>query len=229
MAVGESILVARKVSKIYRTPKVRFQALSRVDLTVQEGEFLAIVGASGSGKTTLLSLLAGLDAPTQGSIVVQGRSLHHMNQTQLARYRLHHIGFVFQTFQLLSALTALENVALPLMVQGVGKRERWDRAQALLEAFGLQDHLFHRPDALSGGQAQRTAIARALVGRPELLFADEPTGNLDSETADEIMGYFVRIAQQGTTVLMVTHDRARAQYADRIIELEDGRIREEHP
>ena len=227
MAVEQPILVARNVSKVYRTPKVRYQALSHVDLTVRRGDWMAIVGASGSGKTTLLSLLAGLDAPTQGTIVVEGRGLHHMSQTALARYRLRHMGFVFQTFQLLPALTVLENVALPLMIQGVGRQARWDRAQALLEDFGLQDHLYHRPDALSGGQAQRTAIARALACQPELLLADEPTGNLDSATADRIMDCFARVAAKGTTVIMVTHDGERAKQAGRIIHLEDGKIQGE--
>ena len=221
----EPIIVVRNLTKIYRTRKIPLKALTSVDLDIMPGEFVAIVGTSGSGKSTLLSLLAGLEPPSTGRIIIKGRSIHRMSEKQLVGFRLKHIGFVFQSFNLFDMLTAQENVALPLMAQGVGRQERMERAKQLLTLFGLEKHLHHKPRELSGGQQQRVSIARAIIGNPDILFADEPTGNLDSKNADQITDILRDISiKNGTTILMVTHDMEKAAKADRIICIEDGRI-----
>ena len=221
----EPIIVVRNLTKIYRTRKIPLKALTSVDLDIMPGEFVAIVGTSGSGKSTLLSLLAGLEPPSTGRIIIKGRSIHRMSEKQLVGFRLKHIDFVFQSFNLFDMLTAQENVALPLMAQGVGRQERMERAKQLLTLFGLEKHLHHKPRELSGGQQQRVSIARAIIGNPDILFADEPTGNLDSKNADQITDILRDISiKNGTTILMVTHDMEKAAKADRIICIEDGRI-----
>ena len=221
----EPLILARNLTKVYKTQKTRLRALAAVDIDIYQGEFVAIVGTSGSGKTTLLSLLAGLERPSAGRIVIMGRGIHRMTEEQLVDFRLRDAGFIFQSFNLFEILTAQENVAFPLMARGVGKQERMERAKELLTRFQLGKHLHHKPGELSGGQQQRVSIARAIIGEPSIIFADEPTGNLDSHNADQIIDILRDISKsRGTTVLMVTHDVERATHADRIIKIEDGRI-----
>ncbi len=200
-------------------------ALRGVDLSIERGEFVALVGPSGSGKSTVLNLIGGLDRPTGGEVWIDGVELGATDERTLTRHRREHVGFVFQTFNLLPRLTAVENVALPLMFSGVPRRERLDRARTLLENVGLGQRLTHRPGQLSGGEQQRVAIARALVGHPALLLADEPTGNLDTTTGAEIMALLKNLNQERQlTVLVVTHDPEVASFADRIVTLRDGRV-----
>jgi len=221
----EPIIVARGLTMIFRTQKTRLKALSGVDISVDKGEFLAIVGTSGSGKTTLLSLLAGLDRPSAGRIAINGRGIHRLSQEALGQFRRENTGFIFQSFNLFETLSAEENVAFPLMVQGFGRSERKEKARDMLTKFGLEKHIHHKPGELSGGQQQRVSIARAMITQPKILFADEPTGNLDSKTAHEIMVALKKVnREQGTTILMVTHDMAIAEYADRTLRIEDGMV-----
>ena len=221
----EPVIIARNLTKVYKNNKTRLKALSNVDMEVASGEFVAIVGTSGSGKSTLLSLLAGLDSPSAGRIAINGHGIHRMNENQLVEFRVKNTGFIFQSFNLFDVFTAQENVAFPLMAQGVNRHERMDKAKNLLKEFGLGEHLHHKPGELSGGQQQRVSIARAIISKPRIVFADEPTGNLDSHTADNIMEALKSISsKEGTTILMVTHDMNIAKYADRIIKIEDGRI-----
>ena len=212
----------------YEMGDAHVDALRGVDLTVAQGEFAALVGPSGSGKSTILNLVGGLDQPTEGQIWVDGVELTAQDERGLTAHRRHCVGFVFQSFNLLPRLTALENVAVPLMFSGVSEKERLARARALLEQVGLGERLHHRPTQLSGGEQQRVAIARALVGEPTLLLADEPTGNLDTATGGEIMALLkVLNAERGLTLLVVTHDPEVAAFADRIVRLRDGRVEEE--
>jgi len=200
-------------------------ALRGVDLTVARGEFVALVGPSGSGKSTVLNLIGGLDRPTSGQVWINGTELSASDERILTQHRRRHVGFVFQSFNLLPRLTAEENVALPLMFSDVSEKERRARARALLERVGLEHRLEHRPTQLSGGEQQRVAIARALVGEPALLLADEPTGNLDTTTGAEIMALLKKLNQEGgLTLLVVTHDAEVAAFADRVVELRDGRV-----
>jgi len=221
----DSIIVARKLTKIYRTDKTRIKALAGVDLDVAPGEFIAIVGTSGSGKSTLLSLLAGLEKPSAGRVAIKGHGIHRMSEKQLVDFRLKNTGFVFQNYNLMGVLTAQENTAFPLLVQGKSRKESMYKAKELLMELGLSGHLHHRPGQLSGGQQQRVSIARAIITEPEIVFADEPTGNLDSESADRIIDLLSDISKKRSkTVLMVTHDQNRVRCADRIVHLKDGRI-----
>lgn len=221
----EPVIRARGLVKIYKTEKVRLRALNGVDIDVMPGEFVAIVGTSGSGKSTLLSLLAGLEKPSAGRIAIKGHGIHRMTESQLVDFRLKNTGFIFQSFNLMDVLNAQENVAFPLMAQGISKPIRMEKARQLLDKMGLSSHVLHKPGEMSGGQQQRVSIARAIVTEPDIVFADEPTGNLDSHTADQIMDILHNISKEnGTTVLMVTHDSKRAQRADRIIHIEDGKI-----
>ncbi|HEM61753.1 MAG TPA: ABC transporter ATP-binding protein [Chloroflexi bacterium] len=200
-------------------------ALRGVDLTIGRGEFVALVGPSGSGKSTVLNLIGGLDRPTSGEVWIDGVELSASDERTLTRHRRQHVGFVFQTFNLLPRLTANENVALPLMFSGVPRGERLDRAKQLLERVGLAERLNHRPGQLSGGEQQRVAIARALVSRPALLLADEPTGNLDTTTGTGIMALLKELNEESDlTLLVVTHDPEVAAFADRIVALRDGRV-----
>ncbi|RMH56432.1 MAG: ATP-binding cassette domain-containing protein [Deinococcus-Thermus bacterium] len=216
------------VTKVYRSGSgartVEVRALAGVDLTIQKGEFVALMGPSGSGKSTLMHIIGLLDTPTEGEYRLGGNSVRGLSEAQLARIRNRRIGFVFQAFFLLPRLTALQNVALPLVYRGLPPALRLERARRTLEAVGLGDRLDHLPAELSGGQKQRVAIARALVQEPDLLLADEPTGNLDSRSSEEILALFESLHQQGKTILMVTHEPDVAARAQRIVRLRDGRV-----
>lgn len=221
----EPIISVRNLNKIYKTNTVRMNALNNVNLDILPGEFCAILGTSGSGKSTLLSLLAGLESPTSGKIFVLQKPLHRMSEGQLVEFRLRNTGFIFQSFNLMKAMTVLENAAFGLACQGVKRNEREKRARELLNNIGLGAHLNHKPMELSGGQQQRAAIARAILSQPKIIFADEPTGNLDSRTSEEIMDILKdAVRLNGSTLLMVTHDKEKARYADRVIQIIDGRI-----
>ncbi|OQB21069.1 MAG: ABC transporter ATP-binding protein YtrE [Firmicutes bacterium ADurb.Bin182] len=222
------IVNVRDVKKVYRVGTVNINALNGVDLAVKAGEICCVVGRSGSGKSTLLNVMAGLEAPTSGEIVIAKQHVEKMTQSELIRFRQKHVGFIFQSFNLMPYYTALENVALPLSFRGVPKEKREKRAREILKAVGLGTHLNHKPMQMSGGQQQRVGIARALVSDPEIVFADEPTGNLDSKTSDEVMNMMCGIARdQGRTLILVTHDPKMAAYTDRVINLLDGKVTDE--
>jgi putative ABC transport system ATP-binding protein len=199
-------------------------ALRGVSMDIKEGEFVSIVGTSGSGKSTLLNLVGGLMKPSEGKVYVKGEDLARMNENQLALFRRRYIGFVFQSFNLVNTLTAVENVELPLVFSNVSAPERHNRVKTLLTELGLEDRLHHRPAELSGGQQQRVSIARAIINNPEIILADEPTGNLDSKTSQEIMEVLYNLNRKGQTFLVVTHDMDVAHYGNRIVYLTDGRI-----
>ena len=217
---------ARDVTRQYRMGNALIHAVNGISLDIARGEFVALLGASGSGKSTLLNLIAGLDRPTSGSMTVDGRELARMSGEELARYRRHTVGMVFQSFNLIPTMTLLENVELPMRFAEVDRGERAARAQEALERVGLSARVTHRPVELSGGEQQRASIARALVNRPALLLADEPTGNLDSRTGEEIMNYLRECHDsRGLTVLLVTHERPLAdRYAQRVLTLADGKL-----
>jgi putative ABC transport system ATP-binding protein len=200
------------------------RALDKVSLRVNEGEFLAVMGPSGSGKSTLMNILGCLDRPTTGRYVLAGRDVSHLDRAELAEVRNHVLGFVFQNFNLLARTTALENVELPLLYQGVATKERHARAAEALERVGLRDRMDHHPNQLSGGQQQRVAIARAIVTRPRVILADEPTGNLDSKTSVEVMAILQELEEQGITVALVTHAPDVAEFASRTVVVKDGNI-----
>ena len=219
-----SLILATDVRRDYAMNGRPVHALRGVSLAIEMGEYVAIAGPSGSGKSTLLHLIGGIDAPSAGAIELEGRRLDRLSDRELTRLRLTRIGFVFQRFHLLPVLTAAENVELPLAEAGVGRRERQARARELLDYVGLADRATHRATQLSGGEMQRVAIARALANRPALLLADEPTGELDHETGEEILGLFRRINRDGATLVVVTHDERLAAQASRVIHMQDGRI-----
>ena len=216
------ILEMRDICKDYPMGKSVNHILKHIDLDVEEGEYLAIMGPSGSGKTTLMNLIGCLDVPTSGSYLLSGQDITKCTPKQLAVVRNKQLGFVFQSFNLLPKLTALDNVALPLLYGGVKKAERLERARAALETVGLSDRVDHRPDQLSGGQCQRVAIARAIVGKPQLLLADEPTGALDSASGAQVMELFRQLHESGSTIIMITHDQGIAQHAHTIMNSRDG-------
>jgi len=212
------------LAKEYQIGRQRVQALRGVNLDVPAGAFVAIMGASGSGKSTLLNAIGGLDHPTRGRIVVGGVDITGLDEQALSAYRRRRVGFVFQKFNLIAAFTAAENVAFPLIFAGVHERQRRERATRALAAVALSDRQQHRPSELSGGEQQRVAVARALVNDPEIVLADEPTGNLDSQTSLEIIKLLREICAGGRTVVMVTHDEKLASYADRVVRMKDGAI-----
>lgn len=216
------------VKKIYRLGVVEVSALQGISLEIAAEEFIAIMGPSGSGKSTLLHLFGGLDRPTAGTVEFGSRNLLAMSDSELARLRNREIGFVFQQFYLLPRADALRNVELPLLYAGVKRKERRQRTQQALERVGLGDRLYHRPDQLSGGERQRVAIARALVSEPSVILADEPTGNLDTQTGQEILALFRQLHGEGRTVIIVTHERYVAEQTRRIVHLRDGLIVQDH-
>src|SRR5438067_566222 len=219
------IIQARKVKKIYRSGQLRVEALRSIDLEVAQGEMIAIMGPSGCGKTTLLNCLAGLDTIDEGDIFIQGDNLRDLTDNQRTSYRARRMGFVFQDFNLLPMLTAVENVELPMLVSKVPSRKARKRALEVLDMVGLSDRAQHRPAELSGGQRQRVTIARALTNDPAIVWADEPTGNLDSETAQDILDLLYRLNREhGQTLVVVTHDREVGKLANRIITMRDGQI-----
>jgi len=223
--VSTAIIDARGVTKVYSLPAGDFTALHEIDLQVEAGEFLAVVGRSGSGKTTLLNLLAGIDRATTGTVTIDGTDLGTLNESSLARARGKSIGLVFQFFQLLPTLTVLENVMLPMdFAGGSTSAQRRSRALDLLDRVGIVEQADKLPSTLSGGQQQRAAIARALANDPPVLLADEPTGNLDSATADAVLALFASLADSGKAVVMVTHDRDASGFASRLLTLADGRV-----
>ncbi len=222
--MSEPILQLERVSRIYDTGKVLVPALQDVDLTVDRGEFLAIVGPSGSGKSTMMHILGCLDRPTSGRYVLDGTPVEELDDDALAAVRSRSIGFIFQSYNLLPRTSALENVATPLAYQGVPRRERLERARAALTLLGLGDRLDHEPTELSGGQQQRVGIARALVTEPAVLLADEPTGNLDSHAGAEVIELFRQLHATGRTIVLITHDLEVAEAADRQVHIRDGRI-----
>ena len=213
------------ISKVYPVGQERVVALRDVSLTIREGEFCCIVGTSGSGKSTLLHLIAGLDKPTRGDIVIDGQYINRMSENRLAKFRQEHVGFIFQSYNLMPILSARDNVALPLAFRGMPRRDRNRRALQMLKYVGLETHVKHKPTQLSGGQQQRVGIARAFIGQPQIVFADEPTGNLDTKTREDVMRVMIALTRRGgRTLVMVTHDYDLSLYADRIIRISDGRI-----
>lgn len=219
------IIEARNIQKLYRSGQLRVEALRGIDLTVTAGEMVAIMGPSGCGKTTLLNCLAGLDTIDEGDIFIQGDNLRNLGDQQRTAYRAQHMGFIFQDFNLLPTLSAVENVELPLLISREPARKARKRALEMLDLVGLTDRSKHRPAELSGGQRQRVTIARALTTNPAIIWADEPTGNLDSETAEEIMDLLCRFnSDQGQTFVIVTHALEIGQRANRIIHMRDGQI-----
>ena len=225
MAAEAPLIELKDVTKVYTTGDVEVRALAGVSLHVDKGEFVAIMGSSGSGKSTLMNILGCLDRPTAGSYRLASREVSRMSKNDLAEVRSQVLGFVFQNFNLLSRTSALENVELPLLYQRVSSSERKKRATRALERVGLGKRMDHHPNQLSGGQQQRVAIARALVGEPQVILADEPTGNLDSRTSIEVMALFQELGRSGITVVLVTHEPDIAEYASRVIVVRDGLIR----
>ncbi len=219
------IIRIEKVWKIYKMGDVEVAALRGLDLKVEQGEFLAIQGPSGSGKSTAMNMIGCLDVPTRGRIYLEGKDISKMTESNLAQIRGKKIGFVFQKFNLINTLTAAENVTLPMVFQSVGPEERRKRAKELLGLMELGDRIDHKPNELSGGQQQRVAIARALANNPEVILADEPTGNLDSKTGDNVLGFLKKLhKREKKTIVLVTHDRHMAKHADRVERLLDGKI-----
>ena len=220
-----AILKLTDICKDYQQGKEPVRVLKNIDLTVEQGEYLAIMGPSGSGKTTLMNLIGCLDVPTSGTYELQGENLKDLSDDALADIRNRHIGFVFQNFHLLPKMDALDNVALPLLYAGVSLKERRERAEEALKAVGLEERIHFLPNQLSGGQCQRVAIARAIVGKPDLLLADEPTGALDSKSGNQIMDIFRQLSKEGMTIIMITHEQAIAECADKIYYILDGELR----
>ena len=221
----EPAIQVKNLYKIFRVGNEKVRALNGVDLTIYKGEFCAIVGTSGSGKSTMLNMLAGLEKPTKGEVIVAGEHLEKMNENELVKFRREHVGFIFQSFNLLGTMNAIENVALPLTFRGVDKKIREAKAVEMLKLVGLPKHMKHRPNEMSGGQQQRVGVARALGLDPEIMFADEPTGNLDSKTSAEVLGLMRKVVtEKNQTMVMVTHDNHLAGFADRIFHIIDGKI-----
>jgi putative ABC transport system ATP-binding protein len=222
--MSAKLIFLEDISRVYDTGDVQVRALDGVSLEIDEGEFVAVMGSSGSGKSTLMNVLGCLDRPTRGRYVLDGKEVSTLDRGQLAEVRNRVLGFVFQSFNLLTRTSALENVELPLLYQGTGTKERHARARAALARVGLADRAGHHPNQLSGGQQQRVAIARALVGRPRVILADEPTGNLDSRTSLEVMALFQELGTQGITIVLVTHEPEVATFASRVVVVKDGKL-----
>ncbi len=218
------LIETKGITKVYKMGKTEVHALRGVDLTIEEQEYVAIMGPSGSGKSTLMHILGCLDTPTSGSYLLDGKETQNLSEEDLAEIRNREIGFVFQTFNLLPGLITSENVELPLIYSPIKPRERRKRALEILERVGLLERARHRPTELSGGERQRVAVARALVGNPRVIFADEPTGNLDTKTGNEIMALFASLHKEGRTLIVVTHDPEVSDYTDRILKIRDGKL-----
>jgi putative ABC transport system ATP-binding protein len=221
---ASEILVANGVSKVYKTGAETVEALKDLSISIERGEFLAVMGPSGSGKTTFLNCLSGLDEIDTGSVVVEGQDVHRMPDAKRSRYRAEHMGFIFQAFNLIPVFTAVENVELPLLLAGAAPSEARERAEKTLERVGLANRKNHRPNELSGGEQQRVTIARALAGKPSIVWADEPTGNLDTETASTVTDLLKDLNQEGLTIVLVTHDHSIGAMAERVVRMRDGRI-----
>lgn len=221
----KKIIEAKHLFKLYRVGDSIVRALNGVDFSIYEGEFCAIVGTSGSGKSTLLNMLAGLEKPTRGEIIINGVHMEKLDEDGLVKFRRENVGFIFQSFHLIGTMNAVENVALPLSFRGVPKSKRMKTADQMLDLVNLKKHKKHMPNQMSGGQQQRVGVARALVVDPKIIFADEPTGNLDSHTSEEVMRLMQKVVkEQKKTLVMVTHDNHLAEYADRVFHIIDGEI-----
>jgi len=221
------IISLRDITKVYKMGKQELKVLDGVSFEIEKGDFIAILGPSGSGKSTLMNIMGCIDIATSGEYILDGKNINARNEDELAAIRNRKIGFIFQKFNLLMKYTALHNTEIPLILRGLRRKEARDKALAMLKAVGLEDRIDHKPTELSGGQQQRVAIARALVGEPDLLLADEPTGNLDSKSGKEILELFLQLNQMGHTIVLITHDLNVAREAKRIIHVRDGRILEE--
>ncbi|WP_058304479.1 ABC transporter ATP-binding protein [Gorillibacterium timonense] len=223
--MGTPIIEIKDLRKVYRIGSEKVVALNSINLTIEKGECCCLLGTSGSGKSTLLNMMAGLEKPTKGTVAIRGELVNAMSEKKLARFRQDYLGFIFQSYNLLPSLSALENVSLPLTFKGISRRVREKRASKLLEAVGLGTRIKHKPSQMSGGQQQRVGIARAFAANPEIIFADEPTGNLDTKTTIEVMELMKNLARQkNQTLVIVTHDLEIASYADRIVRIRDGNI-----
>lgn len=221
----KTVIKVKDLYKLYRVGDEVVHALDGLDFQIYEGEFCAVVGTSGSGKSTLLNMLAGLEKPTKGEVVIADRHIEKLNEEQLVAFRRENIGFIFQSFHLMGTMNAVENVALPLSFRGVPRNVRMKKADAMLDLVKLGKHKKHLPKQMSGGQQQRVGVARALVVDPKIIFADEPTGNLDSHTSEEVMSLMQQVVrEQKRTLVMVTHDAHLAEYADRVFHIRDGKI-----
>ncbi len=225
--MSEYVIEIDSLTKIYKTGKTDFKALSNVDLKIRKGDFVAIMGPSGSGKSTLMNIIGCLDRPTSGTIIVDGENISTVNDNQLAVIRGRKIGFIFQKFNLMPSMNALKNVSLPMVFLGGSKADRDRRASELLAKVGLTNWATHRPSELSGGQQQRIAIARALTNDPSIILADEPTGNLDTKTGEQIMELLVALNREGKTILLVTHAIALKRFANRVVNMLDGEVTED--
>ena len=222
---GKPIIYVKNVRKVYRMGDEEVVALKRINLRIYKGEVCCIFGTSGAGKRTLLNQLAGMEKPTKGQVFIRGKNISDMNEEELAAFRQEHMSFIFQSYNLLPSMTAVENVAMPLMFKGMDRKRREAMAEEMLKRVGLSHRLHHYPSQMSGGQQQRAGIARAFVSRPEVVYADEPTGNLDTKTTAEIMDMVMGFARRfNQTIILVTHDPGMSRYADRIVTLVDGII-----
>ena len=220
----EEIIKLNNVHKDYQMGDSIIRALDGVDASIRKGDFIAIVGPSGSGKSTMMNMVGALDLATKGEIFLDGRDIEHLEESELAQIRGRKIGFVFQTFNLIPTLTALDNVMLPMLFQGISREERVNRGKELMKKVGLSERMYHLPSELSGGQRQRVAIARALANDPEVILADEPTGNLDSKTGKEILDMFIKLNKEGKTIIVVTHDSDIAKHARKVLKMKDGKL-----
>lgn len=221
----EAFIRVNSIRKVYKMGDEKVIALDDVSLDIQRGEIVCFLGTSGSGKSTFLNMVAGLEKPTRGEIWIGKIPIHKLNEENVTLFRQRNIGFIFQAYHLIASMTALDNVSIPLTFRGVEKKKRIEQGKAVLKAVGLEGYENRRPTQMSGGQQQRVGIARALVGNPKILFADEPTGNLDSHTTKEVMELIVnQVKKQGQTLILVSHDRTIAEYADRIVTIQDGKI-----